>query len=145
MRHMVIRIAAAGAALMLGGLGGGATISAAPNLVPRHQASSKVAPDPGYVTGAPAASGCGAGRFAVNCGAPTLVQPPMAARRAMESDARAEVLAGTPALVPVPSAARRALESEARAEALTGVPDGAGWSSVVPHGARAALEAEPGQ
>jgi hypothetical protein len=69
----------------------------------------------------------------------------------MESDARAAVaaVAPVPAVAPVtvqvPAAARRAMESDARAQVAAASTAGLEPGAPVPHGARAALEAEMGQ
>jgi hypothetical protein len=91
MNRIVGRIAVASSFLVMGGLAVGPAASAAPTLIPRHEASTRVAPEPGPGSGdASSSTSCGAGRFAVNCavalGAPVPVAAPAAAQHALDAE-----------------------------------------------------------
>ena len=123
MNRTLNRIAVASSCVMLVGLTGATTVSAAPSLVPRHQASSMVAPDPGQGVPSTSARKCGGGRFVAKCSAP----------------------AAAPMPVRVPAAARRAMESDVRDGMGAGARAGASANHAAPHGAMAALDAESGR
>ena len=90
MNRIVGRIAVASSFLVMGGLAVAPAASAAPTLIPRHEVSTFIAPDPGSQTGDSSTSGCGARRFAANCSVPAgtsvPAQAPAAAMRALDAE-----------------------------------------------------------
>ena len=91
MNRIVGRIAVASSCLIIGGLAVAPGASATPTLIPRHEASTRVAPEPGTGSGdASSSTSCGAGRFAANCavalGAPVPVAAPAAAQHALDAE-----------------------------------------------------------
>jgi hypothetical protein len=144
MNHIRVRAAAASSFLVLAGLAAAPAASAGPMMIPRHQAPALVAPDPGPALSGSSTSGCGAGRFAVNCavpaGAPVPVRVPMAAQHALDAEAGAAAVPGAAVPVParVPMAAQHALDAEAGAAAVPSTVAAAGQVHV-PAGAEHAM------
>ena len=119
MNRTLGRIALASSCLVMGGLAVAPAASAAPTLIPRHEASTLVAPDPGQGMVDPSADGCGAGRFAVRCavpaGASVTVQVPAAAQHALAADASSVAVPSAvvaDAAVQVPAAALHAMAGD---------------------------------
>ncbi len=119
MNRIVGRIAVASSFFVMGGLAVAPAASAAPTLIPRHEVSTFIAPDPGSETGDSSTSGCGAGRFAVNCSVPAgtsvPAQAPAAAMRALDAEVSSLAVSTggvVESAVPVPVPAMHAMVTD---------------------------------